>query len=193
MIGMGKLSRPFGVAQIDCIKFRIEPASRSPFAFLDFVGRDVSFCVGACAFAIGFVLAKFEPRKLAHALKSVVEPLFGIQSSQEYRACALLCLWLTVYWLFQQLFGGDLFSNMTTPPGVKVIDSWRDLSQRPNLKIVAFTDIGAAGRDASGQAMDFDLNTALTKGSFGNIDQYRIFLSITRVLSIQEILIFRTF
>lgn len=54
-------------------------------------------------------------------------------------------MWLTVCWLFRQIFGGDLLSQMSKPISWNIIDSWTDLKNKPNLRILASTDTGDLG------------------------------------------------
>lgn len=42
------------------------------------------------------------------------------------------------------MFGGDLFSSMSKPKQLDVIDSWQDLAKRPNLKILTTLDFQSA-------------------------------------------------
>lgn len=143
------ITRTIGVEQVDCIAFRKEYYKPRLLEFIAFIDKAVGWLFAASLVLTAFVLSCFKINSFWRYLLFIVESLFGIAQSFKSRFYCMFVLLTTIYWLFQQFFGGDMFSNMTKPAVPKIIDSWDDLAKHPHLKIVAMIEYGEARRRRS--------------------------------------------
>lgn len=148
-----RISRNLGVGEVDCIMFRKGIKKKPPFDFILVFDWQTTSLLLITLPLISVVMAGFRSNQIWDCLTHVIGLLFGICKQFECYFYSLFTLWVTVYWFFRTLFGGDMFSCMTTPPRLDVIDSWQDLSDRPYLKILAtadFADMDASSFGVSG-------------------------------------------
>lgn len=185
---IGKLTRSAGVAQIDCIKFRKESRRETPFGFVHAIDRYTVYCFFGSIITIGFAITGFQLKNCFSAICLILESLFGIYKNFKFRFNSLFVLWLTVYWLFWQLFSDDLFSNLTKLEADDVIDGWADLAERPNLKILALTDIASTDADSKAMINIDSYQFGSVKDYFNKkIINYKDFTSRLKVISYYEL------
>lgn len=185
---LGKLSRSVGFAQIDCIKFRKESRRETPFGFVYALDRHTVFCFFASIVLIGLAITGFQLRNCFSGICLILESLFGISKNLKSQFYSLFVLWLTVYWLFWQLFSNDMFSNLTKLEEDDVIDSWSDLAERPALKILAVEDL--ASTDADSEAfVDLDAYQVGSVTDYFNKKSifYHFFTSRLKVISYYDL------
>lgn len=153
---IGALTRSPGFLEADCIIFRRDARDKELLAFIVNNTEDLFFeMILASAIVVSFFVT-FGSRYQARARNSrkvsllaewsrnfflVFVSIFGSPRISAGKVEFLLVCWVVGVWVFQQFFGGDMFSQMTIEMGEVVLDSWADLADRPELQIVAYDDL----------------------------------------------------
>lgn len=118
-------ARTVGIEMLDCIAFRKEWHKPNPFDFIAFIDAIIKWLFVSSVILTGVVMASFKLKKIGFYCLVVVDSLVGLERKFQSRFEWMFVLWITIYWFFQQLFGGDMFSAMANPDQAKVIDSWQ--------------------------------------------------------------------
>lgn len=149
-----QLTRSIDVIEIDCIEFRKGMHGKALFNFLS-LDKSIGWLFLASMLTTALGLASFNYKFFLQMLQRAIESLFDIYKFFKSKFYCLFILWVSACCFFRQLFGGDMFSRMATPPLLDVIDSWRDLAKRPGLNILAVRD------DGDSDVGNFVINTTL--------------------------------
>lgn len=130
-MGTGGVTHALGVIEMDAILQHKFFKPRNPFRFLAaFENVTWAFILFSVILLAGFFALTGRVRSFWRNLEKTLWSLFGPFKIKARKVALLVAaVWVTMVWILQQYFGGDMLTTMMQPPQDDVIDTLDQLAR----------------------------------------------------------------